>query len=505
VRSGGRNTTGLAIGAVAVIAVIIGVIVLFSRPQTPTQTGTPGATVTTPVAAVVTDISGTQSPTTAASATSAAGSGVTPNAQQTSAGSTAVAANPNAKYAALIEQVKILIIEGSPDNALELLDKALAGDPQSYDLLALRGRVQIERGRDYRDQAKPDVDAAIKIDSNRPEAYVTLGQYYLYPNTDNSDEIIASLKNAVTNYTQAITRGSQDYYAYWGRATANSALNGYVGSSNNVPITEILKDMDRAAAFSPKDPRLYMARGEFYFYETNYAEALKSFEQAVALRPTYIDYHPAVAGCYILLGQAEKAMPLYAKTIEQNGTTSNPKYMADGAYVAWASKKKDIARKWAHQALTIDPNTPAATYLLALMDAEDRKFDDALKKFDEIAKITENTWAYDQPFLNRRYGHHVLLDRARTLASAGRLEEAIAAYGLAIEQDNGWTLLLIERARLYQQQGKIEEARNDLRKALDLATNNNETGRRTEILDMLGRLATQAAATAAPASSATPG
>ena len=68
-----------------------------------------------------------------------------------------------------------------------------------------------------------------------------------------------------------------------------------------------------------------------------------------------------------------------------------------------------------------------------------------------------------------------------------------------------WTLLLIERARLYQQQGKFEEARNDLRKALDLATNNNETGRRTEILDMLGRLATQAAATAAPGSSATPG
>jgi hypothetical protein len=64
---------------------------------------------------------------------------------------------------------------------------------------------------------------------------------------------------------------------------------------------------------------------------------------------------------------------------------------------------------------------------------------------------------------------------------------------------------LIERARLLQQQGKIEEARSDLRKALELANSHGETGRRNEILEMLGRLATQTAGTVAPASSATPG
>ena len=110
----------------------------------------------------------------------------------------------------------------------------------------------MEQGREHRDQAKADVDAALKIDPNRPEAYITLGLYYLFPTTDNSDEIIASLKNSVANYTQAIARGSQDYYAFWGRAMANNALNGYVGSQNNVPIDTILKDLDQGVKYFAK-------------------------------------------------------------------------------------------------------------------------------------------------------------------------------------------------------------------------------------------------------------
>jgi tetratricopeptide (TPR) repeat protein len=508
-KGGGRNTTGLAIGAVAVIAVIIGAVVIFSRPPAPTPTGTPGATVTTPVAAAA---SATQPPPTVPTAAGAAtqnaptvataAGGATATTQPAPA--SAVASLPNAKYAALIEQVKTLIVSGSPGDAHDLIDKALESDPQSYDLLVLRGRVLMEQGRERRDQAKADVDAALKIDPNRPEAYITLGLYYLFPNTDNSDEIIASLKNSVANYTQAIARGSQDYYAYWGRATANNALNGYVGSQNNVPIDNILKDLDQAAKYSPKDPRFWMARGELYFDATEYAEALKSINEAVALRPTYTDYHPAAATCYLMLGQPEKALELYTKNIDLQGVAF-PKYLADGAYLARASKKIDIARKWAQQALTIDPNTPAATYLLALIDADDRKFDDALKKLDEVAKITENKWVYEAPFLNRRFDHHVLLDRGRILAQAGRVDDAIAAYGVLIEQEIYWSLPLIERARLLQQQGKIEEARSDLRKALELANGNGETGRRNEILEMLGRLATQAAGTPGPAGSATPG
>ena len=49
-------------------------------------------------------------------------------------------------------------------------------------------------------------------------------------------------------------------------------------------------------------------------------------------------------------------------------------------------------------------------------------------------------------------------------------------------------LIWVEQAKLYQQQGQIEDARQDLRKALDIAVNQGDDKAQAEIVALLKQL-----------------
>jgi tetratricopeptide (TPR) repeat protein len=457
----------IAIVGIVVVVVVIGAILALSNQRPSSPTALPGITATA-VVAVLPTAQVTTPPT---------GPATTP----------AAVAQTSDKYAKLSDQVNQLLVNGSTDNALPLVEAALKDDPQSYDLLALRGRVYAESGDDVRDKAEPDAQAAIKIDPKRPEAYVVLGQYYMIVKDSlSNDERIAQYKKAIASYTQAIDMGTQDYHAYWGRALASNWLNGYVGTDNGVPDSSVLGDIEKATSFSPHDPRFFDDRGHFYLDRYNFAEAQKSYEQVLTLRPQRYDDHAYLAITYLAQDMKQKAYDLYANAIEKDNVHDH-KYLADAAYVAWVNGKSDKANEWAKLALALDPDTPAANYLLALLAWDKKNYDEALKQLDNVLKSSE-AYRYTFPFYNRRFNRLVYADRARILAEKGELDDAVDAYSDALKDEQYWPELYIEQAKIYLKQDKKEEARQDLRTALDYAISQKDDKARTDTLALLEQL-----------------
>src|SRR5260221_7911191 len=412
-----RSRMPLAIGAVAVVVVAGIVVLVLSGRSNAGSTSIPLApafTSTQPTIQTAGAVATTSQPSTNAPSTP----GAVPQASN--------------KYAALTDQVNKLLIQGSQDQALPLVEAALKDDPQSYDLLVLRGRAYAESGDDVRDKAEPDAQAAIKIDPNRPDAFVVLGQYYMIVEDSlTNDERIAQYKKAITNYTQAINIGTQDYRAYWGRALTNTWLNGYIGSDKGVPDSAIIADYDKAASFSPQDVRFYEDRGHFYLDRFNFVEVQKNYEQVLKLQPDAYYDHPYLAAAYMAQDMKPKAYDLYANAIEKDNYHDH-KYLADAAYVAWVNGKPDKANEWAKLGLALDPNT---------------------------------------------------------LAETGKLDDAIAAYDEALKQEQYWPTLYIEQAKILMKQGKNDQAAQDLRTALDNAISQKDKSAQTEIMSLLSQIA----------------
>jgi tetratricopeptide (TPR) repeat protein len=472
-----RGVRLAVIGAVVVIILIAGALVLLSnrQGQTPEPTGLAAAPTATLGSAVTAQPTATQPATAPTITTQAPGAG-TPQ-------TTGAAAD---RYASLIQRVKQLIIESDFDQAVLLVEEVLKTDPQSYDLLVLAGRTYIEYRPEDRDKAKASADAAVKIDPNRPEAYIVLGQYYQFSNTEKSDEVVANLKQAVSYYNQALDKGTTDYYAYWLRARAHATYNGYVGQEDRVPLEQIVADYDKAVSLSPQDFRFFVERGDFYSELRDYQPAQASYERALALHPGDMDIVTRLAGAYLLLDQKQKAYDLYANSI-QASQSPDPHHLADAAYLAWVNGKPEQATEWAKRALALDANTPAATYLLALLASDAKDYEGALARLDEVAKVTD-TWTYAYPFLNSRFNHTLYVDRARILTAMGRIDDAIKAYGDEIQINDAWSRPYVERGQLYLQQGKRVEADQDLRKALDLALSDKDTKTADEAQALLDRL-----------------
>ncbi len=397
---------------------------------------------------------------------------------------------PASKYVQLIDDVKHDIINGNTSDALAKLADPLKADPQSYDLLVLQMRVQGESNDADPAKIYADTMALIKSAPDRPEAYILLSGYYWFVNADKPEDIIANMKNVVANATLALEKGSTDYYAYWLRARAKIRVDSYIGTTDGYPSSSIEQDYESAAALSPQDQRFYMNRGEYYFYEKNYPKSQESYEKAASLFPDADarsgNSDPWLAGLYMLQGQNDKAYTLYADSIEKNNVHW-PKHFANGAYVAWVDGKKDKAAEWAQLAIGLDVNTPAATYVQALLAWDAGKYDDALKAMDEVAKVTE-TWMYTTPFLNHLYNRDLNADRGRILTAAGKIDDAIAAYSASIDQDNSWSPALVEVAKLYIRQGAADNARQALGRALEIALNNQDEKTRTEVLQLLSTL-----------------
>jgi tetratricopeptide (TPR) repeat protein len=500
-----RNSSWVVPAIIVAVLVLGGGAFLLTRPPArevvlvPTQPNaavvpTTAPTVATAASAIATEASTTApTATVAPSATTQAPTEAVTSVAPTEPTKVAMVGNSTSasgKYAALYTEVRKLIVRGDNSAAMEKVEAALKTDPESYDLIVLRGQVNLESGQENAAKALEDAEAAVKLDSVRPEAYVLLGAYAQFGvSYDKSEDIVAANKKAVGYYTEAEQKGSVDYYTFWLRARANNTINDYIGTDNNV--ADIKADLEKAMSLNPEDYRFFVFRGDYYMGTNNNELAIQSYDRALALgADTYV--HIPIAEVYMRMGQPENGLKYYKDQIVEKHET-DPDYIAQGAYVAWRSNQFDLASEWIDLVLALNPKAVKATYVKGLIALSNKKYDEALNLFDQVATFTTDDYGY--PFLNRGFGHHIQVERAHTLAALGKLEEAIEALSTVIADNYDWVEIIVERAKLYRQLGKIDEARADLRSAFELVSSDADSKRRVEILDLLKELnaATQSA------------
>ncbi|PJF34431.1 MAG: hypothetical protein CUN49_15705, partial [Candidatus Thermofonsia Clade 1 bacterium] len=377
----------------------------------------------------------------------------TPTATDTA---TMIAAAPD--YAALIAQVRRLVANGMLDAALEVAQSALAENPQNYDLLALNAwvLVQYRAMRERLEMGKTNAELAIEQDNRRPEAYVPLGFYYHY-------EPINDRPRAVMFYTMAIERGSQDSAVFLLRALALE------DSPENNPKKEA--DFGRAIELAPEDDLPRTARGDFYYNNERYGDAIRDYEESIRLLPR-LWKHYQLAAAYLLNNEPQKALALFESTLGsariinvRQGEQPDAQYYGQGAYVAWAVKRPDLAARWSAVSESLEPNNGLAAYVQALLARDSGDYKRALEKLEVVRAVPE-PWRYASPFLNPRFDRQLDADTGRVLALLGDVDGAIAAFERAKAATDGWAAPYVEQAALYFARGESPKALENLRTAL---------------------------------------
>jgi serine/threonine-protein kinase len=461
----------------------------------PSPTFTPSATNTATATATATHTS-TPTPTATATATATHTSTATPipatptplvqpvtvvapviqPPMQPTATQTALAVAASPDYTELIAKVRRMIANGLLEAALETAQEALAADPNSYDLRALNAWVLVQFRKEIKrlEAGKENAELAIKQDDRRPEAYIPLGFYYHY-------DPINDRPRAVLFYTLAIERGSQDSAVYLLRALALE------DSPENTPKKEA--DFGRAIELAPEDDVPRTTRGDFYYNNERYGDAIRDYEESLRLVPQ-LWKHYRLAAAYLLNNEPLKALALFegtlgtARTIPvRQGELPDATYYGQAAYVAWAVKRPELAVRWSAMSEKLEPNNSLAAYVQALLARDQGDYEQALAKL-AIVRAEPEPWRYDFPFLNPRFNHQLDADEGRVLTLMGRVDEAIAAFERAIDLTENWAAPYIEQAALHAARGEREKALELIRAALSLPRAQTDAALR-ELLELL--------------------
>ncbi len=154
-----------------------------------------------------------------------------------------------------------------------------------------------------------------------------------------------------------------------------------------------------------------LQRGQQQVRDHDYAGALKSFGDAVGLRPTSAQAHYSRGSVFLHFGQTEPAMRDFNEAIKLD-----PKMVM--AYVGigncLASQHQDAeAMVQFQRALTMNPNAPMANFGVANIYFRRKQFGAALAEYDKVLK------------LNPRFAP-AYLDRAKAREAIGDLAGAAA-------------------------------------------------------------------------------
>jgi len=180
---------------------------------------------------------------------------------------------------------------------------------------------------------------------------------------------------------------------------------------------EALRDYDQAIALNPNDATAYYNRGLTYHNLQRYDEALRDYDQAIALNPNDAQAYNNRGNTYHNLQHYDEALRDYDQAI-----TLNPNYAQ--AYNNRGNtyhnlQRYDEALRDFDQAITLNPNFVQAYYNRGTIYDTLQRYDEALRDFDQAIALNPN--------LAQAYNN-----RGNTYTALQRYDEALRDYDQAI-------------------------------------------------------------------------
>jgi len=257
----------------------------------------------------------------------------------------------------------------------------------------------------------------------------------LYSDTDQYVKLITVAREIL----------SADYYETGVRRSLGFALYK-TGDS-----TDALNEFLIASRLNPVDTYSRFYVGKIYLENGRYAEAQQEIEQALRINPDFLELWIYLGFVRIDKRDFPGARSAFSEAAHRGADPSEVYYLL--GFTTELENRSAEAYQDYRKALTLNPKNISALQALAnFCDREDRKAE-ALTVFYQIMKIdTLNSTALN-------YVGYTLAEKAESLDYA----LALIDRALEIEPDNGY--IIDSRGWVYYQQGRYEEARDELERA----------------------------------------
>lgn len=192
------------------------------------------------------------------------------------------------------------------DDAIEVLDKAIANDPGYGNAYYRKGISLIGLGKPQ--SALKNFNKALSINPNDNTIFRGIGEYYLSINTP---------EKAITECNKAISNNSTYSNAYYTRSKAYKIQKKY---------NKALIDLDKAIELQPSRFYLYQERGITNYESAKYDLAIKDHKKSLELYPENFIAYYFLGECYNKLNERSEAKKNYSKFISISSKKNSNKY-----------------------------------------------------------------------------------------------------------------------------------------------------------------------------------
>lgn len=328
-------------------------------------------------------------------------------------------------------------------NAVEVLDRAIALDPNFGGALA-------ELGEAYWDRYTITHESAL-VDKARSdcERAISLG------NADADGHLCMGLVDAGTGKYQAAATDYQEVIEL-----EPSVEDGYVGLANAYRRLNRLSDAEnaykQAISANPNSSRVYQQLAVFDLQQAQYGKAAELFQQAIRLAPeSYLNYSN-LGGAYLYLGNYAAAIQALQQSINLRPTANAYANLGTAEYQA--RRFAEAARDY-QAALKYNDRDPDMWGNLAdayQFSGQKSKAAEAFRK--QLALVNQQLQV--NPNDAERQG-----DAAGCYASLGEKADALTHLARSLELGRGDKDLLFNAAVVYKDLGETGEALEWLQKA----------------------------------------
>jgi len=294
-----------------------------------------------------------------------------------------------------------------------------------------RANAQQPPGADTINSAIHEFEEIIRIDPTERQSFLMLGQLY---------QIKGDRDKATEVYKQflGIEPGSEE------GVTALAKLQ--MDAGNFKEAAELLEQFVKQ---SPESDSAFQTLGEAYSQMQEYAKAAEAYRRAGELDPEDIEIKKAEAQALFLTDNLDESVKLYqelAKVEPDDGLA-----LLRLGQIYRRQMKYDLARQNLQKAAVSFPDSVQVQFNLVLLERDEGRLEDALKRANDILKKTEKP--------NGRYTEPEKQDRRIFLINEAILHQTLGNYDSAVktfqdvktltnEKDGRVDALIIETYRI---------------------------------------------------------
>jgi len=345
--------------------------------------------------------------------------------------------------------------------------------PNSPDVYNNLGNTYASKG--MLDEALKEYREALRLNPYFPQAHNSLGSYCAAKGL---------LDEAIKEYKTALLL-NPDYTEVYGNL-------GVMYESKGM-FDEAIKEFEKALRLDPDLPEIHNNLGVVYMKKGILDEAIKEFNEVLKLEPDYPNVHNNLGNIYVSKGMPGEAIKEYKKVQNTSGMHTIPKNAGAVALKGYNDTTKinpelieahinlgDVYKAQGlieetimeyKEALKLDSNYVKARTHLATFYQNKRLFDEAIKEYKKVL-LVDTTSAEAHNNLGNGYavkGHNSQND-IRTMKES--FEEAIKEYKEALRLKPDYLEAYNNLGNVYRASGKLELARDEYKKALKIAPNN---------------------------------